>query len=289
MSEFLFPEKSISSFSKTSILVVLLLCLSPSLWAAQEAMVIVNRAVIFSDKKMSSPIGFVSKGKRVKVGEIPRNFAQVYPIVVSGKIAYIKVLDVSTELESTESNRLVAERFLKTTKKKYHTKYSVNYFSFHSQVSIEHENDDILDRDALTWNGVTLKGELVVSPRWDAGVIVNFMTAAKGSETIRVVEFGGFGGLKLIESNRFLFRWDAQLLAIPFAAYEVADNRVNGYGYSTGTGLNAALRFGQNWGLEGFAGVFYTKTMGFKLPAPLQSVSPSFVGSRLGVGLNYTF
>ena len=68
-----------------------------NLWAIQDALVIAEQAVIYADEQMSAPVGFVRKGKKIKVGDIPRNRAQVYPIIVSGKIAYIRVIDVNTQ------------------------------------------------------------------------------------------------------------------------------------------------------------------------------------------------
>ncbi len=90
----------------------------PQVWAAQEAIVIADRAVIYADKTMSSPVGYILRGKKVTIGEIPRNKARLYPIVVSGRVAYIRVTDVSTEIDNLDTNRLVAERFLRAARKK---------------------------------------------------------------------------------------------------------------------------------------------------------------------------
>jgi hypothetical protein len=41
--------------------------------------------------------------------------------------------------------------------------------------------------------------------------------------------------------------------------------------------------------MEAFGGLYYTKLMNFDSPAPYADISPSFIGNRLGIGLNYTY
>ena len=76
------------------------------------------------------------------VGEIPRNKAQVYPIVVSGKVAYIRVNDVTTERESMDTTRLTAERFQKNTAPSISGKFAVSYYAFNSTIEIGEELED---------------------------------------------------------------------------------------------------------------------------------------------------
>ena len=141
-------------------LLFLIFFFCPKLWASQDAIVTADRAIIYSDREMTSPIGYIRKGKKISVGEIPRNLAQVYPVVVSGKIAYIRVMDVTTEKESMDSSRLVAERFKKTTLKVKRSKFVASYFLFNSQITLDKENAQLMDKDSVAWNGVSLKGEV---------------------------------------------------------------------------------------------------------------------------------
>lgn len=272
------------------ILALFLSSICLNLWASQDAMVIVEKALVYSDVEMTSPVGYIRRGKKIKVGEIPRNKAQAYPIVVSGRVAYIRVLDVTTEKESMDSQRLVAERFQKNTEKKYSTKYVLSYYSFASTIALEKENGEVMDGDALNWNGASLKGEALVVDNWDFQVLANYMTTTKGEETFKVFEFGFGGAYRLINARYFLLRLEGQLLAIPFSSYALGSKfRVNSFGASAGGGLNSTILLGKHWGLEGFAGYYYTKTFNYKTPDPYEQISPSFAGARIGLGINYTY
>lgn len=259
--------------------------------ASQEAIVIKDEAVIYSDKYMSAPLGFVKRGKVVKVGDIPRNKAQVYPIAVSGKIAYIRAVDISLAKESMQSKQLVGERFQTnaTKKRDKRSSLSVAYLNYTSQVKLTQTNDTLKDNDIVSWNGVSLKGDKEIDANWDLQILTNFLVGNKDSETFRIYELGAGAANRIFEKSKFLVKLEGQFLAIPFATYSIAnDVRVNGYGYTLGGGLNFTYFLGANWGLEGFGGLYYTKLMGFQnMPAPYSVISPSFTGMRLGLGINY--
>lgn len=264
------------------------LLLSSICWASHDAVVTSSRAIIYSDVEMTSPLGYVRKGKKLKVGEIPRNKAQVYPIALSGKIAYIRVIDVSTQREAMDSSKLVAERFKKQSDEILGAKYSLNYMGYYTQVTLPTDNDALSDKDSVTWTGLSLKGEVLLSKRWDMQVILNYLGATQGPESFKMVETGVGAGLRLFELNRFLVEWETQALGVPYSSYAYTDQfRVNGYGFTVGTGLCVATRLGRNWGLEGAAGIYYTKLMGFDPPDPYEAINPTFYGTRVSIGVNY--
>lgn len=63
--------------------------------AVQTAIVAVDKAVVYSDVEMTSPIGYVRGGRQLKVGSKPQRGGAILPIVVAGRIAYIRAQDVS--------------------------------------------------------------------------------------------------------------------------------------------------------------------------------------------------
>lgn len=262
----------------------------PKLWAAQDAIVTAERAIIYSDREMTSPIGYIRKGKKIAVGEIPRNKARVYPVVVSGKIAYIRVIDVTTEKESMDSSRLVAERFKKTTLEVKKSKFVASYFLFNSQITLDKENAGLLDKDSVAWNGVSLKGEVLLKNSWDLQVLLNYMTTKVETEKFNVVEAGIGGAYRFIDMKKLIVRAEAQFLAVPFSSYEVGtDFLVRSYGYTLGAGVNSTYLLTKNWGVEGSLGVYKTHLLKFKSPEPYNEISPSFLGARFGVGINYSY
>ena len=266
-----------------------LLSFCPILLAAQDAIVLSERAIIYSDKEMKSPIGFIRKGRKISVGEIPRNNAQVYPIVVSGKIAYIRVLDLTVERESVDADRLVAERFRKAAIEVKKQKIVLSYLRFNSTVSMDQHNDALMSGDVVSWNGVSFKGEVLLKSSWDLQVMINYMMANTGKEKFAVTELGAGGAYRLIDTKKFLLRAEAQFLGIPFSSYEFeSDFLKRSYGYTIGTGVAASYWLSSTWAIEGSLGYYRTHLLKFKSPEPYNEISPVFSGTRVTIGLNYS-
>lgn len=262
----------------------------PLLWAAQKAVVVAEKAVIYSDAKMSSALGFVKRGKKISVGDATRNKGKVYPIIVSGKIAFIRALDISTERESVKSHRLSRERFLKSKEVELPLRLTASYFRFGSQIMIERDNGGIEDKDAIAWNGVSLKGEYGLKRPWGMEFIMNFMATSPANEMFRALELGIGVTYLIFEEEKWQFRLEGQFLGIPYSSYAYEDEfRVNGYGFTMGSGLNVLYKKSERWSIEGQLGLFYTQLRSFEVPKPYQSISPSFFGTRLSLGANYSF
>ncbi len=261
----------------------------PDLLAAQDAIVTAERAVIYSDREMKSPIGFVRKGRKVNVGEIPRNNAQVYPIVVSGKIAYIRVLDLTTEKESVDADRLVAERFRKVAIEVKKQKIVGSYFRFSSTASMDQHNDELKSGGSVSWNGISLKGEVLLKNSWDIQVMGTYMVADTGKEHFAVTEIGAGVAFRLLDTKRFLLRGEGQFLGIPFSSYEFEDDFLKrSYGYTIGAGISGSYWLSSSWAIESSLGYYRTHLLKFKSPEPYKEISPVFSGARLSIGLNYS-
>jgi hypothetical protein len=259
-------------------------------FAAQLALVSAEKAIVYSDEQMTSSIGFIRKGKKIKVGDIARNKAQVYPIIISGRMGWIRVEDVTTEKESANSDNLTAERFQKKTiqAERRNALYSLSYLQFASQITLDKKNGQIANNDALTWTGVSLRGESSFTESWDLEVLLNFLVAEKEEEKFKMLEIGMGGGYKIFRLGNLTLKLDAQLMLIPFATYELGDlYRKRSYGTTLGGGLNMGYRFGTHFGIEAYGGFYYTKLFKFDAPEPYEPISPSFIGSRVGVGLTY--
>lgn len=261
-----------------------------SVKASQMAIVTSDQAIVYSDRQMSSAVGFIPKGKKIKVGEVARNNAQVYPIIISGKIAYIRVLDVSTEKESVESKVLVAERFKGVVENGYDRRYVLSYLSYASQINVGTEDSGLENKSTLNWNGVSLRGDVKLNPRWDLQIMGNFLMAKQNEAEFKAFEIGAGPAFRIFSLGKFILRWDAQVLLVPFASFAYREDfRVNGYGFGAGTGLNLNFQLNNNWGLEVFGGLTYVKLTGFNVPNPFEKIDPTFYGNRFGAGANYQF
>lgn len=256
----------------------------PQLWAAQYAIVSSDKAVIYSDQKMTSAIGYLVKGKKIKVGEVARNKAQVLPIIISGKIAYIRIKDISTETEEAGSQELVAERFQRQVDVEYKSRILFGYYNFISKYT---ENDVSTD---FNWHGLSLKGEISKDSRIDYQIIVNYMMTKNQEIEFQATEFGLGLGLRLIDFRYVKLKLGAEALAVPFASYKNGDNfRLNSYGYTIGAGASMNIGMGRDWGVEGKFGLYRTSLFKFKTPAPFESISPVFNGARVGANLYFNY
>lgn len=256
----------------------------PQLWAAQYAVVSAEKALIYSDQKMTSAIGYLSKGKKIQVGEVPRNKAQVLPIIVSGKVAYIRINDISTETQEARSEELVAERFQRQVDTEYKSRLVFGYYNFLSKYT---ENDVSTD---FNWHGISLKGEISKDSRIDVQIIVNYMMSKNDEIEFQATEFGLGLGLRLLDFRYLKLKLFVEGLSVPFASYKNGSNfRINSYGYTLGGGGILNIGMGRNWGIEGKLGLYRTSLFKFKVPDPFEDISPVFNGVRAGVGLYFNY
>jgi hypothetical protein len=157
-----------------------------------------------------------------------------------------------------------------------------------SQVSLGKQNDNLKDGDAVAWNGVAMRGAAMIGPGTDLELLFNAMNAVVKEEAFNAVEFGIGISQRALDVGKLAVKIEGQALAIPFSNYAFADDfRVNGYGYSFGGGIRGRYLFTKHLGLEVHGGLFYTKMASFAPPEPYNEISPTFVGSRFGLGLSY--
>lgn len=256
----------------------------PLAGAAQEAVIIADQAVIYSTMEMTGPLGYISRGKRVQVGEIPRHQAQLYPIIISGRVAYIQGKDLSFKLDGVET--LSSSRFYDFNQKTNHTHYSLGFINFSSQyksplTGLEQE---------LTWYGFQLKGEVVDQSRWGLQLFTSGMWSDVGEEQYRSLELAVGASYLILELNRFKVNVFAQMLGIPFASYAVGSKfRVNGAGYGLGLGSSARWDIARKWGVEASLGIYQMSLSGFDAPEGFTSPAPSFSGARSVLSAYYRF
>lgn len=259
-------------------------------WAVQEGIIIADKAVIYSDMDTSSPIGVISKGKKILIGDHAQNNSQVYAVIVSGKIAFIKVKDISTERETIKSSRLTAERFQRSTNTQSLSNISVSYFQFNSQIRLDNENGDVVDKNVFNWYGLSLKGESNIAEKMDLQVIINYMFSTSKGQAYRASEFGFGVSRRFFESKRFSAKIEFAALSIPFVTYSVGDDfRSRSYGYSLGSGLNLHYLLNNEWAIHLSGGLYHTGLFTFDNPSPYLDSSPSFNGLRYAFGVQHLY
>lgn len=78
------------------IALVFLICHVQNLFAITSAEVISQEAIIYSDEELTLPIGIAKYGKVITIGNPNRQLNYV-PVIVSGRMAYIKIADLKIE------------------------------------------------------------------------------------------------------------------------------------------------------------------------------------------------
>jgi len=94
---------------KLNLKIVFLCCLTTqffnctSLYAkAQYAITKAHKTYVYADKEMTTPIGFITMGKKIKVGRKSRNRGRVLPTVISGKLGWVDIKDLHLEEDLLE-------------------------------------------------------------------------------------------------------------------------------------------------------------------------------------------
>lgn len=258
--------------------------------ASVEALVIVDKAIIWADVKRSAPLGYVVKGKTVTVGEVPRNKNQVVPIVVSGKIGYIAMDDLSfadRPNEALEDKRYERFKDVATDQLGQQIMFLGTGFS-----STESKNT-AAGRTGKNWNfvGGTLKGVVPTSkPRLGVMFIGEYLYAQNNPETFRVFEMGLGFSFNLIDWRYFKLRAEVAGMAVPYVQYESDPLfTLNGYGFGALAQGTVDIYFNDRWGIEGSMGFQTIKLFGIDRPSPFKDFDPLFTGTRISAGLLYRF
>lgn len=283
-----------------SFLGALLICapvLVGTAWAARNAVVTSEKAVIWADAQRSAPLGYARRGKVLRVGDKERSKGQVTTVIVSGKLAYISTEDVAFEgdVEADEIDRETT-RFKEATKSAF-TK--TLHFSAAQFSAIESKNSKA-DRPGDTWTfqGGQLKG---VAQKPDSPIGVAFLfdylyaeqTVAGQDETFRVFDFGIGPTLSLLNFSHLMLRIELLVVVVPWMQYEAPPLFIlNGYG--GGGAAQASLMFfpAENWGLEVAGGVKAIKILNIKRGQSndaFEDFDPLFVGAQVSAGLVYRF
>ncbi|WP_034728425.1 hypothetical protein [Bacteriovorax sp. BSW11_IV] len=129
-----------------SIIVIMLALFCLNSLAARVATVTTSKAVVFADKELTSPLGYIRFGKKVRVSDNPIGVKDIYAVIVSGRVAYIQTKDLSL------SDEVVSE------------------VSGHQKIN-EHNVDELFkdDIDKLSENNfLTLTyGQMALGPQWE--------------------------------------------------------------------------------------------------------------------------
>lgn len=258
-------------------------------FAAQWAIVGKEKAVIYSDPEMTSPIGYVGRGKKVRVGEVKRNKGRMLPIVVNGKIAYIRVSDIYTS-ENEQLLEGVTQRFNESIKPEEPFKLEVNYSYFNSTYSV----DSTLTNEpqqVFNMGGITIKGHVMQEDKNSYRVGINIMEGFNDMERIKIISLDIDKAFNLFYAKRFISHFFVGINAVPWCEYKFEDLFVkNGFGLGAYAGADLIYNMSSKYSLHLDLRYQGTVLRGVQIPDELNTTwEPSFIGASGSLGISYLF
>jgi hypothetical protein len=258
-------------------------------FAARNATVVSEKAVIWADAQRTTPLGYAVRGKIIRVGEIQREKNQVLPVIVSGKIGYISVEDIifSSEDRKRAIEQAAESRFEKIIDKKNTQSKRASISGFNTMA--EANETYYFDREDTLKDfvGIQLRADLSRSnENFMFGLMLELKQSTLNDANLRVFSLGFGGSWSMINARYFKFKLESFLMAVPYAGLQEGKLfTVNGYGAGALGQATVDLMFTQSWGITGSAGFEATKLFGFNIPAPFNGYAPWFIGPRASAGI----
>jgi|GEM_PF-5623784 len=221
------------------ILVSFLVCILSQLsFASQEAIVRSEKAIIYSDERCTSPIGFLSLGKKIKIGDIPRNKGRSRSLVINKKIVYIREIDLSFD-DLSGSSRFELQRFKEIEQQRSQKYYGLSYLagsmSF-SQVS------SYVQSKSINYNGVGFNFHTDINKSWGFNFQADYLIAEKASDKFKFIDLAFHVPYLIVNQEFFRLSFGPTVVGVPFAQYGYMNKfRTNSGGF--GGGLQSGISF----------------------------------------------
>ncbi len=245
---------------------IFLINLIPNSWAAQVAIVKSSKAIVYAESSLATPIGYVTSGKKLLVGEVPQERGTVLPVVVAGKIAYVRLVDINVveeeglllgnqkkvrehavadSLEFNHIDRLNGDSFVVA---------SLNTFSMGDEW--DQINEEVGGETGQSATGINVMFEYrPIDQRYSFNLGVGYYTAGTDDTRFRLATIEGnyfyspikFGLVSMELFGGLLFSGDARIQL----SSEAAEARGTMYGYQLGVQgrLLPKYKFGAAFGV----------------------------------------
>lgn len=226
--------------------IILLFLVSSTAFAAQWGKVTSDKAIIYADQQKMAPIGFIKKGKKVRVGEIVRNNGTILPIVVLGKIAYISIEDLDLsyvqKILDTPAQRLVQ----KAQEKVQENRIALTYNGMATTLDTTAGNESVL------FNGGGLRGYIIdLKKRRTWRMSLDFVTTKINDFGLDISSLTAEYAKNMIQTGPYDFHVYAGLSIIPYSQFsKTSEFKQNGYGLGGSAGLEMIFKFNETVGLH---------------------------------------
>lgn len=286
-------------YAKWSFRILFMMCLSLNAFAAQWATVTSNKAIIYADPQMSAEIGFIRKGKNIRVGEVIKNKGMVLPIVINKRIAYIKVKDIITSSSLDDVKEVVHRGESEKVEITSLTQLQIFGSSQLAKMKFIPFNDLGSDNIEVAQDLIFLGGgfrfsTFNIKKRTELRMGFEYLTTSKDKTEFSLLNINGDYALPIIYTKFLKFKYYVGFHFVPVIQYKASDFfKVNGHGYGAQAGLEVSFAISEKLALHVDGGYYYTQIKGLQIPVinekPKINFTPNFSSFKFTAGVSYQF
>jgi hypothetical protein len=275
---------------KKLITILCLLLFSVNGWSkAQWAIVINKHSIIYADPEAKSPIGYISKGKKFKVGNVPRNNGSMLPVVVSGRIAYIYIKDLAIAHDRSLLE-LPSDRYNKMNRLEDYDK-DITVFVNTFMSGLISGKYDVAEptTEGANFVGVTLQGNMRMEPGWYLGSSFSYETTSVGSQQVTNMFFNLGSLYKFYDHIKYYLGYTMLIGFSPNSRLNVDDAfQLSGQAFQAGAGMEAGYLF-REFELKAQIGYRFQAYTNFNIPSGLEDFRQTANGFQLAFGIGYNY
>ncbi|MBT3982813.1 MAG: hypothetical protein HOE90_15750 [Bacteriovoracaceae bacterium] len=252
----------------------MVLCHAPMAFAVKVAIVRSYDAIIYADQDQITPIGTVSYGKRINVSEKVKGRGTVFPLLVSGKIAYIRASDIYVFGDKVpESNKRYYDNQLlhQYVEEERRTRSYHLGFTYEKYYKGKGWDDLVLAENELPGSSMGDALNIYIQH------LLYYWVGAKASWSFLSTKDGK---ISFLETGPELGFYLTYPLAInhhisadftgsfhPFSSIKLTESRYSGRSYGLSFDANYSFEFATSW--------FFTTALGYRIKK-YSSVIPSY-------------
>lgn len=169
-------------------------------YAYEFAYSVSNSTIVYADKSLKIPIGYIKKGRKLVVGKAINEKNTIIPILISGKIAFVKKKDLTFKYENNKlrsaptvrEHQDIVEEVSYTDKILQNTYLKFEYATFDGGQSWDSYSDglDGTNYSSFSKLGVGLENRTIES-KHGFGLLLSYISSSTDAASLKTVTFGG--------------------------------------------------------------------------------------------------
>ncbi|MDA8793484.1 hypothetical protein N9N67_09565 [Bacteriovoracaceae bacterium] len=215
-------------------------------YSAQFAVVKSEKAIVYADYKLSSPLGFLIRGKKLRVGEAPKYRGRSLPFILNGRVAYIATKDIDTSYDLSDL-RSIEER-VKTNRDKTINRISFNYSTLNATLFNSEALGDTQE-EQIFMMGPTVKGHILGQDRdTELQIDLGFLTGANEDASLTTFHVSPAFSYAFYYKEKVKAFYGVGLNWFPHAQFGYKNYFMkNGTGYGAFTHVDMRYMVQRNW------------------------------------------